>query len=186
LAARENGPTRKARAPSHADACNPLLQAHPTWAQGNTEAAGFPFACSLPPLRAPSRADPSGLGHVATIYSLVQGPPGSKRRHRLTPAPSRRPLENLTVVASDLTRLPRILTVFWRFIPSSVVLQFPIISSPSSATSIALARPCHWFFLSSYTYTSPTSPSAPSSPLQTKLRHPNNGQSPLMRSLKVA
>jgi hypothetical protein len=26
-----------------------LLQAHPTWAQGNTKAAGFPFACSLPP-----------------------------------------------------------------------------------------------------------------------------------------
>jgi hypothetical protein len=30
----------------------------------------------LSPLRAPSRADPSGLGHAATIYSSVQGPPG--------------------------------------------------------------------------------------------------------------
>jgi hypothetical protein len=30
----------------------------------------------LSPLHAPSRADPSGLGHVATIYSSVQGPPG--------------------------------------------------------------------------------------------------------------
>jgi hypothetical protein len=28
------------------------------------------------PLRAPSRADQSGLGHAATIYSSVQGPPG--------------------------------------------------------------------------------------------------------------
>jgi hypothetical protein len=28
------------------------------------------------PLRAPSHADPSGLGHAATIYSSVQGPPG--------------------------------------------------------------------------------------------------------------
>jgi hypothetical protein len=28
------------------------------------------------PLRAPSRADPSGLGHAATFYSSVQGPPG--------------------------------------------------------------------------------------------------------------
>jgi hypothetical protein len=28
-----------------------------------------------PPLRAPSRADPSGLGHAVTIYSSVQGPP---------------------------------------------------------------------------------------------------------------
>ncbi len=29
----------------------------------------------MPPC-VPSRADPSGLGHVATIYSSVQGPPG--------------------------------------------------------------------------------------------------------------
>jgi hypothetical protein len=51
LAARENGPTHKAPALllSHADACNPLLQAHPTWAQGNTKAAGFPFSLFLPP-----------------------------------------------------------------------------------------------------------------------------------------
>jgi hypothetical protein len=55
----------------------------------NTKGAGFPFnAClppGFPPLRAPSRADPSGLGHAATIYAWVQGPPpppppGSKRR----------------------------------------------------------------------------------------------------------
>jgi hypothetical protein len=47
----------------------------------NTKAAGFPHltpvSLRLPsPLRAPSRADPSGLGHAATIYSSVQGPPG--------------------------------------------------------------------------------------------------------------
>jgi hypothetical protein len=45
----------------------------------NTKAAGFPFTpVSLwsSPLRAPSHADPSGLGHAATIYSSVQGPPG--------------------------------------------------------------------------------------------------------------
>jgi hypothetical protein len=39
-----------------------------------------PFYACLPPasspLRAPSRADPSGLGHAATIYSSIQGPPG--------------------------------------------------------------------------------------------------------------
>jgi hypothetical protein len=50
----------------------------------NTKAAGFPFFTPVSlwfsPLRAPSRADPSGLGHAATIYSSVQGPPGSKRR----------------------------------------------------------------------------------------------------------
>jgi hypothetical protein len=69
----------KSLALSHADACNPLLQAHPTWAQDNTKAAGFPFCLSPSfgsPLRAPSRADPSGLGHAATFHSSVQGPPG--------------------------------------------------------------------------------------------------------------
>jgi hypothetical protein len=43
------------------------------------KAAGFPFACLPPlfsPLRAPSHADPSGLGHTTTIYSSIQGPPG--------------------------------------------------------------------------------------------------------------
>jgi hypothetical protein len=34
----------------------------------------FPLLFS--PLCVPSRADPSGLGHAATIYSSVQGPPG--------------------------------------------------------------------------------------------------------------
>jgi hypothetical protein len=32
-------------------------------------------AAAFPPC-VPSRADPSGLGHAATIYSSVQGPPG--------------------------------------------------------------------------------------------------------------
>jgi hypothetical protein len=36
------------------------------------------------PLRAPSRADPSGLGHAATIYSSVQGPPGVKTPTKAT------------------------------------------------------------------------------------------------------
>jgi hypothetical protein len=40
----------------------------------STSHARLPPAAS--PLRAPSRADPSGLGHAATIYSSVQGPPG--------------------------------------------------------------------------------------------------------------
>jgi hypothetical protein len=74
-------------APSHADACNPLLQAHPTWARGKHEGRGFPLLHLSPsgfsPLRAPSRADPSGLGHAVTIYSSVQGPPGVETRTRL-------------------------------------------------------------------------------------------------------
>jgi hypothetical protein len=49
------------------------LQAHPPWAQDNTKAVVSPCC---PPLCVPSRADPSGLGHAATLYSSVQGPPG--------------------------------------------------------------------------------------------------------------
>jgi hypothetical protein len=56
LAARENGSARKSLALSHADACNPLLQAHPTWAQDNTKAASFPFCLSpFPPSCSVSR-----------------------------------------------------------------------------------------------------------------------------------
>jgi hypothetical protein len=56
LAAWENGPTHKALALSlsHANACNPLLQAHPPWAQDNTKAAGSPLLF-LPPLCSVSR-----------------------------------------------------------------------------------------------------------------------------------
>jgi hypothetical protein len=69
VAAREDRLTNRL-SPSHANACNPLLQAHPPWAQDNTSRG------SLFPPCVPSRADPSGLGHAATIYSSVQGPPG--------------------------------------------------------------------------------------------------------------
>jgi hypothetical protein len=76
----ERDGTHKPLALSHVDACNPLLQAHPTWARDKHEGRGFPLftpvSFRLSPLRAPSRADPSGLGHAATIYSSVQGPPG--------------------------------------------------------------------------------------------------------------
>jgi hypothetical protein len=56
LAARENGPAHKALALSlslslsHANACNPLLQAHPSaLGAGQHEGRGFPFTI-LPPL----------------------------------------------------------------------------------------------------------------------------------------
>jgi hypothetical protein len=57
---RENGPTRKARALSLslANACNPLLQAHPPWAQDNTKAAVSPYC--FPPFV--SRLAPTHLG----------------------------------------------------------------------------------------------------------------------------
>jgi hypothetical protein len=59
---------------SRANACNPLLQAHPAaLGTGQHEGCGFPSLFS--PLCVPSRANPSGLGHAVTIYSSVQGPP---------------------------------------------------------------------------------------------------------------
>jgi hypothetical protein len=57
------------------DACNPLLQAHPTWARGEHEGRGISTsltpvpATSLPPFALAHALDPSGLGHAA--HSLV-------------------------------------------------------------------------------------------------------------------
>jgi hypothetical protein len=81
LAARENGPTHKALTLSLSLSLSPTRtvvtpyckRIHPPWAQDNMKAAVFPLLFS--PLCVPSRADPSGLGHAATIYSSVQGPP---------------------------------------------------------------------------------------------------------------
>jgi hypothetical protein len=57
----------------------PYRKAHLTWARDKHEGRGFPLfthvSLRFSPFRAPSRADPSGLGHAATIYSSVQGPP---------------------------------------------------------------------------------------------------------------
>jgi hypothetical protein len=50
---------------------SPLVQAHPPWTQDNTSRGSPLFSPCVP-----SRADPSGLEHAATIYSSVQGPPG--------------------------------------------------------------------------------------------------------------
>jgi hypothetical protein len=55
------------------DACNPLLQAHPTWARDEHEGRGIPTShAGLRPPRSPPFAlalalDPSGLGHAATF-----------------------------------------------------------------------------------------------------------------------
>jgi hypothetical protein len=82
LAARENGPTRRSLALSHADACNPLLQAHPTWAQDNTKAAGFPFLpVSFPPFVLRLAPTHLGWGTRRQFTRRSRDPPGSKRRH---------------------------------------------------------------------------------------------------------
>jgi hypothetical protein len=61
---------------SLADACNPPTTSAPDLGVGQHGGRGIPLLPVSSPFRAPSRADPSGLGHAATIYSSVQGPPG--------------------------------------------------------------------------------------------------------------
>jgi hypothetical protein len=72
---RGNGPARKALSLCHADACNPLLQAHSTWAQGNTKATGFPFACFFPPSCSVSRR-PIWAGTHGDNLLVGPGTPG--------------------------------------------------------------------------------------------------------------
>jgi hypothetical protein len=75
-----------ARSLSRVDACNPLLQAHPTWARDEHEGRGIPTSLTpvsghlASPLRARARVDPSGLGHAATFTRRLRDPPVSKRR----------------------------------------------------------------------------------------------------------
>jgi hypothetical protein len=80
LAAREDGPARKALSLSPTRTLvTPYCKRTRPGRRTTRRSRVSPFACLLSsPLRAPSRADPSGLGHAATIYSSVQGPPGVK------------------------------------------------------------------------------------------------------------
>jgi hypothetical protein len=82
LAARENGTTRISLSlPPTRTLVTPYCKRTRPGRRTTRRPRVPPFACLLlAPLRASSRADPSGLGHAATIYSSVQGPPGSKRR----------------------------------------------------------------------------------------------------------
>jgi hypothetical protein len=79
LAAREDGTARAGLSPPPTRTLVTPYCKRPDLGAGQHEGRGFPLYACLPPvspLRAPSRADPSGLGHEATIYSSVQGPPG--------------------------------------------------------------------------------------------------------------
>jgi hypothetical protein len=64
------------------DACNPLLQAHPTWARDEHEGRGIPTSLTpvsgrlALPLRARPRAQPIWAGARDDIHSSAQGPPG--------------------------------------------------------------------------------------------------------------
>jgi hypothetical protein len=77
VAAREDGRTNEALSPSPANACNPLLQAHPPWAQDNTR-PWFPLLFPLVFRLAPTHL---GWDTQQQFTRRSRDPPGSKRRH---------------------------------------------------------------------------------------------------------
>jgi hypothetical protein len=64
------------------DACNPLLQAHPTWARDEHEGRGISTSLTpvsghlATPFALAHALDPSGLGHAATFTRRLRDPPG--------------------------------------------------------------------------------------------------------------
>jgi hypothetical protein len=72
---------RRPLAPSLADACNPLLQAHPTWARDKHEGRRFPlYACLLvSPFALCLAPTHLGWGTRRQFTRWSRDPPGSKR-----------------------------------------------------------------------------------------------------------
>jgi hypothetical protein len=64
---------------SHANACNPLLQAHPPWAQDNTKAAASPLLF-FPPFVFRLASTHLGWDTQRQFTRRSRDPPGSKRR----------------------------------------------------------------------------------------------------------
>jgi hypothetical protein len=71
-------------APSRVDACNPLLQAHPTWARDKHEGRGFPLLrlspSGFPPFALRLAPTHLGWGTWRQFTRRSRDPPGSKRR----------------------------------------------------------------------------------------------------------
>jgi hypothetical protein len=71
------------------DACNPLLQAHPTWARDEHEGRGISTSLTpvsgrlASPLRSRPRARPIWARARGTLTRRLRDPPVSKRRQRL-------------------------------------------------------------------------------------------------------
>jgi hypothetical protein len=81
--------THKPLAPPRADACNPLLQAHPTWARDKHEGRGFPLlrlspSGFFPPFALRLAPTHLGWGTRQQFTRRSRDPPGSKRRHTRT------------------------------------------------------------------------------------------------------
>jgi hypothetical protein len=123
LAARGGGDgTCRPLAPSHADACNPLLQAHPTWARDKHEGRGFPLLrltpSGFPPFALRLAPTHLGWGTRRQFTRRSRDPPGSKRRQACsqhTGCPGRKK------ISDTLYSIPRALCTNGRFASSSIV-----------------------------------------------------------------
>jgi hypothetical protein len=81
----QDGARVRSLAPSRVDACNPLLQAHPTWARDKHEGRGFPLCTPvslrlLPPFALRLAPTHLGWGTRRQFTRRSRNPPGSKRR----------------------------------------------------------------------------------------------------------
>jgi hypothetical protein len=110
LATRGRGRDRRsleaARSLSRVDACNPLLQAHPTWARDEHEGRGIPTSLTpvsdrlaLPPSCSPSRS--THLGWGTRRHSLV-GPGTPRSRNADTSVECNTDISVVLTVKSDL------------------------------------------------------------------------------------
>jgi hypothetical protein len=89
-------------APSRADACNPLLQAHPTWARDKHEGRGFPLlrlspSDFLPPSRSVSRR-PIWAGAHGDNLLVGPGTPRGRNADSLVSLLHMHSLESLAIV----------------------------------------------------------------------------------------
>jgi hypothetical protein len=117
------------------DACNPLLQAHPTWARDEHEGHGIstshtPVSGHLAsPLRARPRARPIWAGARGTFTRRLRDPPVSKRRHITFENNS----PTLAPTSSEFTSTVELMASFNNQVvaPSATKLVFPITGGSS-------------------------------------------------------
>jgi hypothetical protein len=101
---------------SRVDACNPLLQAHPTWARDEHEGRGIPTSLTPvsgrlapSPLRARPRARPIWAGARGT-HSSARGTPRSRNADTATE------VSLVSQMMNDLRPMRRLVRICWGLI----------------------------------------------------------------------
>jgi hypothetical protein len=155
--------SRKPLAPSRVDACNPLLQAHPTWARDKHEGRGFPLlrlspSGFFPPSRSVSRR-PIWAGARGDNLLVGPGTPRVRNADKSAPPPA---LQTAVVpaiqagpplpsVGPSSSPLRPVTLVFSSPVISSVSTQPPVPPAPAVTTAVVAV---------SMTYSAPAAPAA--------------------------